>query len=362
MKRLSIILTLLLFTAAASAAQQNVVEFNEKVHDFGDILLSDGAVSCTFTFKNVGQKPFVVHQIASSCGCTTPTWSREPIMPGKSGKIDVTFANDQGPYPFEKSLTVYISELSRPVILKIKGQAFEKRKDIDEIYTIKIGGVLGLRQDSFTMGYIDKGAVKSDETQIANLSSRPVKVEAADASQGLSLSVAPNPIPARSSARLTYSFDTRKMKPDTWGRQTLKAGFLADGKKLPGGEITVAGVVKDNFTSLSEEQIKKAGAPVVEKSYWEFGTLRRGAKVEASFQIRNKGSEPLVIHKIDKKSDAVKILSVCPISVKSGGTVTVKVRLDTSSEDGEVLEILTLVTNSPAKPLVNLFITGIVTK
>lgn len=369
MKRILTLIFSVLLCCWISDAQQSqtaykeslVVSFDEKVHDFGDILLSDGPVSCVFTFRNVGQKPFVIHQIASSCGCTTPTWTREPVMPGQSGRIDVSFSNDQGPYPFEKTLTVYISELKdRPVILKIKGQAHEKKKKIEEIFTVRLGQ-LGLRQDSYTIGYIEKGILKADETEIANLSGRAVKVEATDVSEGLLISVSPNPIPAKSKAKLVYSVDTRKMKADAWGRRSFTAAFKADGRRQPGA-ITVTGVIKDNFTNMTESQMKKAGAPVVEKSYYEFGTIAPGTIVEATFQIRNKGSEPLVIHKIDKKSDAVTVISAAPLSIKSGACASVRVRLDTSAQEGEVLEILTLVTNSPAKPLVNLFVTGIVNK
>ena len=42
-------------------------------------------------------------------------------MPGESGEIQATFLNDQGPFPFEKSLTVYTSASNKPVILRLRG-------------------------------------------------------------------------------------------------------------------------------------------------------------------------------------------------------------------------------------------------
>lgn len=358
--RRTVAVILSFLASAVLWAQQDVISFDRTVHDFGDILLSDGPVSCTFHFRNVGNKPLVIHQIASSCGCTTPVWTREPVLPGHSGKIDVTFSNDQGPYPFEKSLTVYVSGRNRPAVLKIKGQSFEKKQPLEETYTVRIG-ILGLRQGSFSIGYIDKGTVKEDEAKIANLSGRAVLVEPLDVTEGLTVSISPNPVPAKSSARLIYSVDTRKMKADAWGRQTFEAGFSVDGKRQ-NGKLTVKGVIKDNFSSLTEAQIEKAGTPVVEKIYWEFGTVGKGCGVDATFRIVNKGSEPLVIHKVDTRSDALKVVSRTPFTIKSGKSAVVKVHLDTSSLEGEVVEVLTLVTDSPAKPLVNLFVTGIVQK
>ena len=89
--------------------EEEVVTFNEKVHDFGDLLVSDKSVSCKFEFTNISKKPVVVHNVVSSCGCTVPEWTKEPVRPGGKGVIEVTYKNDQGAYPFEKTLTVYIT-------------------------------------------------------------------------------------------------------------------------------------------------------------------------------------------------------------------------------------------------------------
>ena len=63
--------------------ESKVISFDKKIHDFGDIIISDGAVKCTFTFTNISNSPIVVHNIISSCGCTTPQWTRSPVNPRK---------------------------------------------------------------------------------------------------------------------------------------------------------------------------------------------------------------------------------------------------------------------------------------
>ena len=93
---------------SGTQSEEKVVSFNEKVHDFGDILVSDKSVSCVFVFTNISDKPVVVHNVVSSCGCTTPEWTKSPVKPGEKGNIKVTFKNDQGAYPFNKSITAYI--------------------------------------------------------------------------------------------------------------------------------------------------------------------------------------------------------------------------------------------------------------
>ena len=66
--------------------ESKVISFDKKIHDFGDVIISDGPVKCTFTFTNISDSPIVVHNIISSCGCATPQWTRSPVKPGKRVK------------------------------------------------------------------------------------------------------------------------------------------------------------------------------------------------------------------------------------------------------------------------------------
>ena len=59
--------------------------------------------------------------MVSSCGCTGAEWTRESIAPGESGEVSATYTNDEGPYPFDKILTVYTSAQKKPVLLHLKG-------------------------------------------------------------------------------------------------------------------------------------------------------------------------------------------------------------------------------------------------
>ena len=118
-------------------------------------------------------------------------------------------------------------------------------------------------------------------------------------------------------------------------------------------------MIKDYFENLSKAQIEQAGIPVIERSYYEFGEVKKGATVPASYTIRNKGKNPLVIHHIESQG-AAEIQTQLPLTIKPGGKAEVKVRLKTASLDytGEVIEVLTVITNAPSKPILNLFITG----
>ena len=77
----------------------------DETHDFGEIPEGPQA-EYFFEFKNVGNEPLIIQNASASCGCTTPDWPKEPILPGKSGKITVHYNTQGRPGPFTKSIFI----------------------------------------------------------------------------------------------------------------------------------------------------------------------------------------------------------------------------------------------------------------
>ena len=131
MKRTLTILSAILLTFSAAFAQRDfdgIARFDATVHDFGKVDTRDGAVSCSFTVTNIGSEPFSILAVTTTCSCTSATWTRSSIAQDGEGKIDVTFTNDEGPYPFDKTLTVYLSAIEKPIVLHVKGTAYTGKK------------------------------------------------------------------------------------------------------------------------------------------------------------------------------------------------------------------------------------------
>jgi len=366
MKKLVVIMILILcqsfvYQMVAQDSQKmldesKVISFDKKIHDFGDVLISDGPVKCTFTFTNISDSPIVVHNIISSCGCTIPQWTRSPVKPGEKGKVDVVFNNDQGPFPFDKTLTLYVSGVNRPVILRVRGIAHEKKKNVDELFTGKIGQ-MGINKSVVSLRNIEQGVLKQDAIDIANLSTSPLKVETIEVSRGLLLTVYPNPIPPKSLAKLTYTVDPAFLPQKVWGKQTFTGKFVLNDKKYQ-ELFSVSAVIVDNFRNLDDKEVNNAPMPIIEKSYYDFGTAVKGTVLEVSYKIKNKGKSELLIHKVESEKSGLSQIGSTPFRIKAGGSATLKLKFDTREHSGEMINILTLITNSPSKPMVNLFITG----
>ena len=122
---LATILSVFGLFAFATGSGEADIKFEKTSHNFGTFQESE-KVTCTFKFTNTGDKLLVIHQAMASCGCTVPEYTLEPIMPGKTGKISVTY-NGKGRRPgvFRKSITVHNNGKQSPVRLYIEGEMID---------------------------------------------------------------------------------------------------------------------------------------------------------------------------------------------------------------------------------------------
>ena len=75
-----------------SNSKPNIV-FEKTSHDYGVIFAGDNG-EAIFKFKNEGKSPLIINNVVASCGCTTPKWSKDPVMPAQSGEIKITYNNN----------------------------------------------------------------------------------------------------------------------------------------------------------------------------------------------------------------------------------------------------------------------------
>jgi uncharacterized protein (DUF58 family) len=118
MKKLGILLTLFAFVLVFKANAQEtapgaVISFKESSIDFGDIVQGQ-KVEHTFVLTNTGSAPLVISNVAATCGCTVPNWPKEPVAPGKSAEIKVSF-NSAGKMGKQNSVVRIYSNASEPI-------------------------------------------------------------------------------------------------------------------------------------------------------------------------------------------------------------------------------------------------------
>ena len=333
----------------------DVVEFDKTVHDFGDVSIDDGPLTCTFTVKNIGKEPIAIYEVVTSCGCTDAQWTREPLQPGKTGAISATYKNEDGPIPFDKTLTVYIAGVGKPVILRLRGVVHEKKKSVAELYGAETIGSLGLKSLHYKVPNVLQGESSADEAKVANLGKQPLKVTFTDVSPNLKVEVSPETIPAGETAALRFSV---KADPAVWGLHDYQATPVLNGKKAA-KLLTISALTRGNFADWTPEQRKNSAQCIFDESTVSFGTVKAGTPVEAVFAFTNKGKSPLRFYSLD--ADAAGVTATLPAETAPQKKGTIPVKLNTSSlPEGETVIMLTVTTNCPSRPLINLFLVGLV--
>ncbi|MDR0509675.1 MAG: DUF1573 domain-containing protein [Rikenellaceae bacterium] len=121
-------LAVLLAGVAAAATPQPAIRFDDPAHDFGRIPARGEVRKHSFIFRNEGTTPLIILKCYTSCTCATITFPKQPVMPGNSAAIRVSYdpEKQQGTGAFFKTIQVYSNDPEKRSILTIKGEIFSE--------------------------------------------------------------------------------------------------------------------------------------------------------------------------------------------------------------------------------------------
>lgn len=102
---------------------QAKIEFETEIIDYGTIEQNSNGVR-EFKFTNSGNGPLIISEARKSCGCTIPTWPKEPIKPGENSVIKVKYATNRIGV-FNKMVTIISNAERSSIVLRIKGKILQ---------------------------------------------------------------------------------------------------------------------------------------------------------------------------------------------------------------------------------------------
>lgn len=176
--------TALLVLAGLVSYGQGAFKFENEEYDFGDVKEGDVATH-VFKFKNTGNAPIVITNVQASCGCTTPEWSREPIMPGETGQINVGYNSKSRPGNFFKTITISSNATEPNKIIKIKGNVIMPPQPAQPVPgssgqitppVKKPSPVLELIDTEYNFGKIQIGSEITRKVKFRNTGDAPLQV------------------------------------------------------------------------------------------------------------------------------------------------------------------------------------------
>ena len=340
---------------AVSAVQAQLV-FEPDRHDFGTIREADGRVACTFTGVNRGDRPIVVLDVVTSCGCTVPEFSRKPVRAGDSIRIAVTYDPQNRPGAFSKELSVYSSDRKKVATLTIEGMVVPRPKSIEELYPVDAGGGVRLSTSHSSFSYLRIGREVHAAVEYVNTSGRPVEFRLRPKETSGCLRVtAPERIAAgeRGTIDLAYSISAAEPR---YG--TLKDTFEVEVAGRSNGTVLMAhGIAVDDPAALRGKPL-----PVLRLSgnIVKFGEVNHETPIERrTFVLANDGDGELIVRAVERRG-AVETSLRAGQRVAPHDSLTVEVSIRPSEADyGPLLDRLSIFTNDPARPMRQLRVTAL---
>jgi hypothetical protein len=350
MKRFVFLLLCITISLEFSFAQEDGnITFNEKKHDFGVISEKGGSVSFDFILTNNSNDPLLINRVIASCGCTTPSWTKTPIEPGKSGTIKVTYNPEgRGTGSFSKSVTVYTSQ-SSPLALQITGEVTNtpSLKKSEEIYPIAFGNYL-LKSKELNFGQLDLSGSRSIRLEVFNNSDKPVTQKMTPVKY-FTVNYSPVIEPKKESViEITF------LAADYNRYGYVKGGlvFYIDGKKQI---FPYSALILDDFSKWNSSKRTNAGKINTNTAEINFGNFSAGTS--KTLKLSNSGNSVLNIRNIQSSSPLVRP-SKTTFAINPGEIVEMKVNIDNDDIIFAFNSTLSIISDDPSRPLLEVKITA----
>jgi hypothetical protein len=348
MKRILTYLAVLFIAGFFSLNAQNnaAIHFEKMVHDFGRIKEEGGKVTFNFKFRNTGKQPIVIRNVQSTCGCTTPEWTKTPIVPGKEGLVSAEYDPTGRPGAFSKQIMVYNNITSEPIALEIKGDVIPKTKGVEDIYRYSIGD-LRLVSNHVAFARIFSSEKKTQSIDVVNNTDKPLTIGVLANTLGrhLTVNASPNVLKPKQTGRLVVEYDASKK--DGWGFVTDRVILTINGTSVQNFPLSVSASVVEDFSKLSPAEL--ANAPTMDFSQvdWNFGTIKQGQKADYEFKFKNNGKRDLIIRDIQTSCGCTAVDT--KRVVKPGESSAIKVTFHSEGKSGPQNRSITLITNIPGQ-------------
>lgn len=324
------------------------IQFKEKLHDFGQVPEQGGPVQHTFEFTNTGEVPVKILGVEASCGCTTPSWTRDAIAPGEKGTIVAEYDPNNRPGAFNKTLTVNVSAEPSVVILNIKGIVKPRpRTAVDDFPTEM--GKLRVKYRGFNMGRLTTEAPVSKVFEVYNQGKEPlVFKENILAPEHIKVSFRPQELAPNSRGEIILTYDVKALNELGWVSDNLVL-FTNEGEPEGRKSFNVMATIEEYFPPMTEAEMAQAPRLQLDKMKHDFGNVKEGILLETEFVITNNGKQDLNI-RTTKANCGCTVSTPEKDTLAPGESSKIKVTFDTKGRRGNQYKTVTIFSNDPMAP------------
>lgn len=347
MRKLQVLLLMWLFqTGHILSGQQNeaTIFFEEKEFNFGTIRESEGIVTHAFTFTNRGDLPLIINNVTSTCGCTTQDWPRDPVIPGRTGTIKVTYDPRDRPGAFTRSVIISSNAETPVVNLAVRGVVIPVDL-INEVYQYQIGD---LRLETI---YASFGEIYMGDTAI-----RLVKIYngSKDLQIKLDFPNLPAHIAIRTDPEILQPLQEGVMKVEyltpvlsDWDYVVDRLDVRINGTIPDGGRFNITANIREDFSTLTSQDLASAPLVSFSQTSHDFGNISLSQMVSYDFRLTNLGKNDLLIRKVSASCGCTAVQPESKV-VGPGNSIGITAVFDPKGQGiGPQKKAITVITNDP---------------
>ncbi len=346
-KNVFIIALIMLATSFINAQESTGFKFSKLVHDFGKIKEENGKATYKFKFTNKGKKPIVIKNVTSTCGCTSPEWTRTPVLPGKTGFVSAEYNPLNRPGSFDKQIKIFSNVSSTPIVLSIKGVVIQKTKQIEDIYRYQLGSIR-LKAKHLAFARITNTEVKTQTVEFINNSNKNVSISVNKKKMPayLRVNISPSNVAPKQKGTITIEYNAKEQK-NVWGYRVSRIPLVIDGKALQGYPLSVSATIVEDFSKLTKEELENAPTMDFETTTYDFGKVKSGTKITHEYKFKNNGKRDLIIRNTRASCGCTAVQT--KKIIKPGESSSIKVVFNTTGKRSRQHKTITIISKIPGK-------------
>lgn len=355
--KLFLTLIILLGCYLPSKSQTNpagvlAVEHND--YNFGEVTQDQGELSHTFVIRNTGTQPFVITNVRSTCACTHPLWTKEPVVPGKKGEVTLHFDPKGYTGAFHKTILVTSTARNTNMFLTIHGVVLTPNEDEKLEYRM---GDLYLQSKQVNFSFVFKGQLAQKSLLIKNQGKHPLEIELENVPVYVDAFVKPKILKPGEYGRIEVYLHSDKI--DKWDVILKKINVVINDKKDKNDELTITANLREDFSKMTPEQRATAPIAYFPSDSYHFDTVQNKKPVMCKFLLENKGKSNLIVREVIPSCGCTAAKPEKSI-VKPGGKTYIHAVFNPKRWNGDINKAITVITNDPKNYKQYLWIKGFV--
>lgn len=324
----------------AFGQEERKVQFEKTTHEFGSIK-KGGNAEYAFSFTNVSDEVVKLSRVKASCGCTTPSWTKEPINPGASGEIKVKY-NTNRVGPFTKTVTVTYDSAEKPMVLYIKGRV-EADPGLASNFQHPQGG-LSFDKVTQAIGTLDSDKEATATFKVKNTGPKPIRFTG-QYSKEMMFDISPAKMELLPGDFTEISIKVHGNKFITPGTFNKKVSIYTDEAVDGTKSLSISGNINKVY---SPDELAQMPNIEFDELKYDAGSIIEGEKVVHAFVFKNTGKDDLILESV-KASCGCTATSPKDKIIKGGQTSEIVATFNSQGRQGAQNKSITVRTNDPDK-------------